>query len=64
MDKRIPTVFAIVVIAAWSVSFVVDLFSTEYVPPPTLHALMMALAGALLAVPLFKRNGNGNGKPG
>lgn len=58
MDKRLPTIIAIVITTAWAVSFIIDIISPSYEPPATLHALMMIVAGAAFGATILpKRNG-------
>ncbi len=46
LDKQMTLVLGYVIIGAWVVSFLADLVLPHYDPPPTLHALMMIVAGA------------------
>jgi lipopolysaccharide export LptBFGC system permease protein LptF len=46
MDRdRIAAIIALVVLVAWVVSFILDAAWPAYDPPPTIHALMMLVAG-------------------
>lgn len=63
-NNKIATVMAIVITVVWAVSFLVDIVVEEYDPPPSVHALMMIVAGAVFGEGLIRnRNGNGNGRP-
>lgn len=61
MPSRIVTAAAVVIITAWAVSFLVDIVSSSYEPPPTVHALMMIVAGWAFGVTAFGRNGSSRG---
>lgn len=55
MNKdKISVRLAYLIAILWSISFFVDLFVADYDPPPTIHALMMAVAGAFLAPQALK----------
>lgn len=57
-NNRIATLLAIVITAAWAISFLVDIVVKEYEPSPSVHALMMIVAGAVFGEGLI-RNRNG-----
>lgn len=59
MDKRLSTAIAIVITAAWAISFIVDILQPAYDPPPSLHALMLIVAGAAFGNAVIGRK---NGK--
>lgn len=49
---------AAVITSAWAVSFIVDIIDKAYEPHPSVHALMMLVAGAVFGEGLIKtRNG-------
>lgn len=45
--EKLTAGVAVVITAAWAVSFVVDVFNEGYEPPASVHALMLLVAGAL-----------------
>lgn len=51
-----------VILAAWVVSFVVDLFDRTYEPAASLHALMLAVSGTFLGGSIVRKNGGGSKK--
>lgn len=53
-DNRVATVLAGVITAAWAISFVMDIVARTYDPPPSVHALMMMVAGAVFGEGLLK----------
>lgn len=57
-NNQIATGLAIVITVAWAISFIVDILIKEYDPSPSVHALMMIVAGAVFGEGLIKtRNG-------
>lgn len=46
-----------VITFVWVVSFFVDIFIKGYEPPPSVHALMMLVAGALFGEGLVRKRG-------
>lgn len=59
LDNRMVTLLAYVIIGAWAISFLADLIVRTYDPPPTVHALMMALAGSAFVRSAYKKDSNG-----
>lgn len=66
MDRRVSNAIAVVVTFVWAASFLADAFIESYDPPPSVHTLMMLVAGAAFADGIMRarRNGNGNGGNG
>jgi hypothetical protein len=57
-NNRIAQILASVITGAWAISFIVDIVIKEYDPSPSVHALMMIVAGAVFGEGLIrKRNG-------
>ena len=56
VSNKLSTGIAIVITAAWSISFLVDIIVTTYDPPATLHALMMVVAGAAFSGSIIRRH--------
>lgn len=46
MDKRLAAAIAIVITTAWAVSFILGALNPAYNPPPSIHPLMLIVAGA------------------
>jgi hypothetical protein len=46
VDKRMVSILGYTIIIAWALSFIADAAVRGYDPPPTVHGLMMLLAGA------------------
>lgn len=57
-NNRIAFILAIVITAAWAISFIVDIVVKEYDPPASVHALMMIVAGAVFGEGLLKSGRN------
>jgi hypothetical protein len=58
MDARKSTLtfwFSIVILVVWVISFFADMVMEEYSPPPSIHALMLIVAGALYGEGVFRR---------
>lgn len=63
-NNKIAIWLAIVITAAWAISFIVDIFRKDYDPSASVHALMMMVAGAVFGEGLLNtRNGNGYDPP-
>lgn len=62
MDKRLSAAIAIVITVVWAASFIVSVINPQYAPPPTLHALMMVVAGAAFGNAVLGRKNGNNGK--
>ena len=61
-NNKVAIGLAIVITVAWAISFLVDIVVKAYDPPPSVHALMMIVAGSVFGEGLLRsRNGNGNG---
>lgn len=56
-------IISYIITAVWVVSFFVDIVAKGYQPPPTVHALMMLVAGALFGDGLIRRRNTGNQSP-
>lgn len=55
MDKDKLTVrLAYLISILWTISFFLDIILPHYDPPPTIHGLMMAVAGGFLAPEALK----------
>lgn len=52
-----------VITGVWVVSFFVDILVKGYEPPPSVHALMMLVAGALFGDGLLRRRDENNNSP-
>jgi drug/metabolite transporter (DMT)-like permease len=46
VDKRLAAFIAIVITIAWATSFIIGAFNPDYNPPPSIHPLMLIVAGA------------------
>lgn len=46
MDRRLSLVIGCAITFVWAVSFLADIFRPDYTAPPSLHEVMMLLAGA------------------
>lgn len=57
LDKRITNAFAIVILVAWSISFIADIVIVKYDPPASVHAAMMAVVGSVFVSSAFKKEG-------
>lgn len=55
MDKRLSTAIAIVITVAWAVSFIIGALNPSYAPPPSLHPLMLIVAGAAFGNTVLNR---------
>jgi hypothetical protein len=66
VDKRLSAGIAIVITLAWTTSFLVGVFNTHYIAPPSIQALMLIVAGAAFSNAVFPRRNddNGNSKNG
>lgn len=58
MDKRMVTVLGYTIMIAWALSMIADALIKDYDPPPTVHGLMMVLAGAAFTNTIRKGGGN------
>lgn len=56
MDKRLTAVIAIVITAAWAVSFLVDIVNPRYEVPAGIHPLMLIVAGAAFGGAVFGKD--------
>lgn len=52
---------AVVITAAWAISFIVDAVNPKYDPPPGVHALMLIVAGAAFTGNIIRPNGKNGG---
>lgn len=52
--RKLAVRMAYVILAAWTVSFVVDIVNPNYEPPPSVHALMVIVAGSLFGESVFR----------
>lgn len=50
-----------IAVSAWIVSFILDAILPRYVVPPTVHGLMLIVAGALFGPTIMGRRRNGDG---
>lgn len=69
-EKRFRIFVGYVIVVAWAISFLAGLIIRDYQPPPTIHALMMVVAGALFTDNIWKgisdarnRRGSEEGQP-
>jgi hypothetical protein len=53
----------LVILFVWAGSYIVGWVNHDYSPPPALHWVMMALAGALFGSRMLKDGKNGGGGP-
>jgi hypothetical protein len=60
-DDRITLTVAYVITTAWAVSFLIDIIVPRYDPPPSVHALMMIVAGATFGEGLLRTRKKENG---
>lgn len=56
-NDRIAFGIAVVITGAWAISFLVDIVIKDYDPNPTVHGLMMLVAGAVFGEGMFRRRG-------
>lgn len=62
-NNKVATILASVITGAWATSFIVDIVVKDYDPSPSVHALMMMVAGAVFGEGLIKtRNGTTSSK--
>lgn len=55
-DKgRLTLIVSYTIVGAWIISFFVDLVVVTYDPPPSVHALMLIVAGAMFGEGFVKR---------
>lgn len=54
-NNKVATALASVITGAWGISFIVDIVVKDYDPSPSVHALMMIVAGAVFGEGLFKK---------
>lgn len=52
------TVLGYTIMIAWALSMIADALIKDYDPPPTVHGLMMVLAGAAFTNTIRKGGGN------
>lgn len=55
MDKRLTAAIAIVITAAWAISFLYSMIDHEWNPPASVHILMTVVAGAAFGGTAFQR---------
>lgn len=55
MDKRLAAAIAIVITTAWAVSFILGAVNPSYNPPPSIHPLMLIVAGAAFGKAVFTK---------
>lgn len=58
-NNKVATGLAIVITVAWAISFLLDIVIQGYDPPPSVHALMMMVAGAVFGEGLIKSRNEG-----
>jgi hypothetical protein len=59
VNRRLAAVIAVVITVVWTISFTADLLNPQYSPPPTVHALMMLVAGAAFGGSVLGKRSNG-----
>lgn len=55
-DKHLTFVLSYVITVVWVVSFVIEVLDPNYSPPPSVHALMLLVAGALFGKGVIDRD--------
>lgn len=60
VTHKLAGIIAVVITVVWTVSFLADLLEPRYDPPPTVHALMMLVAGAAFAGSVTGRSRKGD----
>lgn len=58
VDPTITSGIAIVVTALWTISFVVNIISPAYDPPPAIHAAFMLIAGGIFGYQIIRGHDN------
>ena len=58
LQRKFVDVLGWVITGAWGISFILDAVVKTYDPHPTIHALMMVVAGAAFGSTFIKREGN------
>lgn len=61
MDKRLAAFIAIVITIAWAVSFILGAFNPDYNPPPSIHPLMLIVAGAAFGTAVLPKRAKDEG---
>ena len=59
-DERVPTSIATVITVVWVLSLTLDATWGSYDPPPTIHALMMLVAGWAFGERYLRRRSDEN----
>lgn len=64
-DSRAVLTFwiSVAITAVWIISFFVDIFVQGYEPPPSVHALMLIVAGALFSEGRFRKKNGAESPP-
>lgn len=62
MDKRLTAAIAIVITAAWGISFLVNIINPSYRVPEGLHPLMLIVAGAAFGGAVFGKDKKSGGE--
>ena len=57
--SRLRTLVASVVTFVWAGSFVADITTADYAPDPSIHLVMMVIAGGLFGHEIVRRARNG-----
>ena len=60
MDKRLAAAIAIVITTAWAVSFILGALNPSYNPPPSIHPLMLIVAGAAFGTAVLPKRSKGD----
>lgn len=53
-NNKLAIGLAVVITAAWAISFLVDIVVKDYDPSPSVHGLMLLVAGAVFGEGLIK----------
>lgn len=60
-SERVRNAIIAVVTTVWAVNFAAGLFSPDYRPDPTIHAVFMSIVGGLLAIGARQESNRGGG---
>lgn len=60
--RKLAALFAYVILAAFAVSFVVDIINPDYNPPPSIQVLMVIAAGSLFGENVFRTRHDNKGE--
>jgi len=61
LPRRLIIAIAILITVVWAVSFVADAVNKTYEPPPSVHPLMLMVAGAAFGSEMLRTRNGKNG---